>query len=121
MVEPLYDELMKDVEFQKYYHREVIMSEITTVIYESMKKQGLTQKSLAKIAGVSKGRISQILSGNYNITVKTISDLLFALKADLNISIKPKTWHEVYGIDRQVWTMPKLIVHQPMEQERKVA
>lgn len=89
MAKTVYDKLMQDKEFRKYYQREELMSEITLAIYQTMKSKGLTQKKLAEMAGVSKGRVSQILSGNHNITVATISDLLYAFDSKMTISVVP--------------------------------
>jgi transcriptional regulator with XRE-family HTH domain len=44
-----------------------------------MKKKGFTRKSLAESLGVTKGRISQYLGGERNLTLRTLADIFTAM------------------------------------------
>ncbi|MFJ4487075.1 helix-turn-helix domain-containing protein [Streptomyces longwoodensis] len=46
---------------------------------------GKTRSDLAKAMGVSPGRVSQILSGDANLTVRTLAAAAEALNADVQI------------------------------------
>ncbi|MEU3713694.1 helix-turn-helix transcriptional regulator [Streptomyces catenulae] len=51
---------------------------------------GMTRSDLAKAMGVSPGRVSQILSGDANLTVRTLAAAAQALDADVEIVFKPR-------------------------------
>lgn len=60
-----------------------IHNEILSALYLS----GLSQKQLGKLIGVGEPRISQILSGKRNITLKTADRILEALEAQFKFEI----------------------------------
>ena len=51
---------------------------------------GLTQAELATRMGVSAARVSQILRGADNLTLKSLVAVAAALDADLSLSMKPR-------------------------------
>lgn len=50
---------------------------------------GKTRADLAKAMGVSPGRVSQIMSGDANVTVRTLAAAAEALGADVQITFSP--------------------------------
>jgi transcriptional regulator with XRE-family HTH domain len=70
-----------DLEYRRLLEQESLITDATELIYELMEERGLNQKQLAKKIGKSKGFVSQVLSGRRNMTLRTLSDLLFALGA----------------------------------------
>ena len=65
---------------------------ITKVINEVtwyMRQRGLTRAELAERLGVSPGRVSQILSGGENLTLRTLAALSTALDARFSIELRP--------------------------------
>ncbi|WBO69582.1 helix-turn-helix domain-containing protein [Streptomyces camelliae] len=52
---------------------------------------GKSRSDLAKAMGVSPGRVSQILSGDANLTVRTLAAVAEALDADVQISFRPRS------------------------------
>ncbi|KUM99100.1 hypothetical protein AQI95_40655 [Streptomyces yokosukanensis] len=48
--------------------------------------QGKTRSDLAAAMGVSPGRVSQIMSGDANLTVRTLAAVAEALDADIQIT-----------------------------------
>lgn len=48
--------------------------------------QGMTRSDLAAAMGVSPGRVSQIMSGDANLTVRTLAAVAEALDADVQIT-----------------------------------
>ncbi|WP_234384841.1 helix-turn-helix domain-containing protein [Streptomyces sp. MMG1121] len=52
---------------------------------------GKSRSDLAKAMGVSPGRVSQIMSGDANLTVRTLAALAEALDADVQITFCPRT------------------------------
>ncbi|MGW0412090.1 helix-turn-helix domain-containing protein [Streptomyces collinus] len=51
---------------------------------------GWSRSDLAKAMGVSPGRISQIMSGDANLTVRTLAAVAEALDAEVEITFHPR-------------------------------
>lgn len=49
------------------------------LVNEAMEEKGLNQTQLAKLAGVSKGYISRILSGSENMSIRNVARILHVL------------------------------------------
>lgn len=58
---------------------EELTFDVTEDILIIMEDKGITKKDLANKLGKSKAYVSQVLSGSKNMTLKTLSDLCFAL------------------------------------------
>jgi transcriptional regulator with XRE-family HTH domain len=58
-----------------------------------LRYRNVTQKELARRLGVSEGRVSRILSGRENLTLRTVADIGYALRVRLQVvpfaSIEP--------------------------------
>lgn len=63
------------------------MAIVIDMITVAMAERGMIHKDLADHLGVSQQRVSQILSGRYNITVKTLSRIADALDKKLKIEL----------------------------------
>ena len=57
-------------------------------IVARMEQQGLTQADLARKMGVSRARISQILRGNDNLTLKSIVAVAIGLDCRVDLQLK---------------------------------
>jgi transcriptional regulator with XRE-family HTH domain len=66
-----------------------LVTQITNEISAYMDERGLTRADLAARMGVSPGRVSQILGGGENLTLRTLSALSTALDARFCIELKP--------------------------------
>jgi len=83
------ERLLSDREGQKLYFREDLIFEVTEAIYKMMEEKGISKAELSRIARVSKSNITQLLSGDHNMRLTTIADLLFALDARLEVTATP--------------------------------
>ena len=63
--------------------------EITELICQLMKQQGLTRAELATRLGKSRPYVTKLLRDGSNMTVKTISDVFFALGHSLRVVERP--------------------------------
>jgi transcriptional regulator with XRE-family HTH domain len=54
-----------------------------------MTEHKITRAELAQSMGVSAGRVSQILSGGENLTLRTLSGVVQALGADADFTLRP--------------------------------
>lgn len=66
-------------EFDILYNRERYRQEIAEGIYRLMLRQNVSREHLKELLGVSKGRVSQILSGDENLRADTVADIFLAL------------------------------------------
>jgi DNA-binding Xre family transcriptional regulator len=63
--------------------------EATTAITFHLREQGISRTELAARMGVSPGRISQILSGDENLTLQTLSTVCAALGVRFHLELQP--------------------------------
>lgn len=62
---------------------------IASTLSGALTRSGLTQAELARRLRVSQPRVSQILSGDKNLTVKSLARLARALGCTLTITLTP--------------------------------
>ena len=64
-----------------------LITQLTNEINWHMRERGLTRADLAARMGVSPGRVSQILGGGENLTLRTLAALATALDARFGIEL----------------------------------
>lgn len=79
-------DIKNDPELQKFYCQEKLIFEITELISELMEKKKVSKTKLAKLLGVGKSYVTQLLDGTSNMTLRTISDVFTALDAELAVN-----------------------------------
>ena len=89
MAETFIQKLMSDEEGRKLYFREDLIFEVTEAISQAMEEKGVNKADLSRLAGVSKSNITQLLSGDQNMRLTTVADLLYALDSKLSVSAVP--------------------------------
>jgi transcriptional regulator with XRE-family HTH domain len=81
--------LLSDDEGRKLYFREDLIFEITEAICKAMQEKHIKKAELSRLAGVSKSNITQLLSGDHNMRLTTVADLLYALDSKLQVAAIP--------------------------------
>src|SRR6266704_5488092 len=66
-----------------------LVTQLTNEINWYMHERGLTRADLAGRMGVSPGRVSQVLSGGENLTLRTLAALSTALDAQFDVQLSP--------------------------------
>ena len=89
MAKTFIEKLMSDDEGKKLYFREDLIFEVTEAISQVMEEKGVNKAELSRLAGVSKSNITQLLSGDHNMQLTTIADLLYSLGSKLAVSAVP--------------------------------
>ena len=89
MTKTFIEKLMSHDEGKKLYFREDLIFEITEAICKVMDEKEVSKAELSRLAGVSKSNITQLLSGDHNMRLTTIADLLYALASKLAVSAVP--------------------------------
>lgn len=64
---------------------------VTAAINRRMKQRDMNRTELARAMGVSPGRVSQILSGDGNLTLGTLAAVCVALDAQLEVKLVPSS------------------------------
>jgi transcriptional regulator with XRE-family HTH domain len=68
----------------------LLITQLMNEINWHMRERGLTRADLASRMGVSPGRISQVLSGGENLTLRTLASLAAALDARFETELRPQ-------------------------------
>jgi transcriptional regulator with XRE-family HTH domain len=89
MAKTFIEKLMSDDEGQKLYFREDLIFEVTETIWNIMEEKGINKAELSRLAGVSKSNITQLLSGDHNMRLTTVADLLYVLDSKMEVSAVP--------------------------------
>ena len=79
-------DILNSPERKRRFNRERTLTDIVELIAKEMEDQGVSSSQLADRMGVSKSNVSQIMSGQRNLTVRTLSDILFCLGRKLAVA-----------------------------------
>jgi transcriptional regulator with XRE-family HTH domain len=71
--------LLADPEVRRVFEEELLYGEVTDTISAYLESTKLSRSELSRRLGITKGRVSQVLSGNRNLTLKTLAALGWAL------------------------------------------
>lgn len=86
-----FDKLMQTTEGRTAFCIEKTIVNVTEHICELMEHNSISQADLASMIDVSPGRISQLLSGEANMTLRSVAKVLAAFGHVLDVSSKPTT------------------------------
>jgi transcriptional regulator with XRE-family HTH domain len=70
------------------YQAEKLSLAVTEELARVMREKGITKKELAERLGVSKARVSNILNGSPNLTLRTLATLSTALESEVRFEIR---------------------------------
>ena len=73
-----------------------LVTQLTNEINWHMRERGLSRADLAARMRVSPGRVSQILGGGENLTLRTLAALSTALDARFDIELSPLKAEDTY-------------------------
>ena len=73
-----------------------LVTQLTNEINWYMRERGLTRADLAARMGVSPGRVSQILGGGENLTLRTLAALATALDARFDFELSSPKAEDTY-------------------------
>ncbi len=87
------DNWIRSFEGDPEFEFDLLSIDIGERIVERMEELGLTRTALAAAIGVSKARISQILSGNDNLTLKSLVAVAIGLESRIEVRLKSAAAH----------------------------
>lgn len=99
----------RDPENMRLYQQERVILETSDLISDLLDRTGITKADLAERLGRSKSYVTQLLNGRANMTLRTISDVMWALDSNLAISAAPLSIHSGGAIDIQDLTDGQVI------------
>jgi transcriptional regulator with XRE-family HTH domain len=71
--------------------------QLSTYIFDYRVKNNLTQKEFANMLGVKQPMVSKLESGNYNISLQSICDVMAKLNTRIKLELEPEDNEE--GVD----------------------
>jgi transcriptional regulator with XRE-family HTH domain len=91
----------------------LLVTQLMNEINWHMRERGLTRADLASRMGVSPGRISQVLSGGENLTLRTIASLATALDVRFEMDLRQR---ETGSADATPRPAPAVVAKRPRAQ-----
>lgn len=82
----LIDALTQTPDDKRLFAQEEAILDFTELVCELMEREGVSRSELASRLGKSKGYVSQLLAGEANMTIRTMSDLMHVLGFSLRFS-----------------------------------
>lgn len=97
-------------EYERLVEQETLIFEATELISELIEEYGVSRKELAEKLGRSKGFVTQVLSGDRNMTLRTLSDFAFALEHRVNVAAAPlfESGHGGEAVDEEERVTPRV-------------
>jgi transcriptional regulator with XRE-family HTH domain len=83
------ENLAENPELTKSFQFARLELEVTELLCELMEKENVSRAELARRIGVKPPYITKVLRGTANLTLKTISDLFFALGRSVRVENRP--------------------------------
>ena len=68
---------------------ERLILEATELVLEQMERANVSRTELAKLLGKSKSHVSRLLSGDRNMTLRTLAKISFALSCRVRLNLQP--------------------------------
>ena len=84
-----FEEFIGDADNHRLLEQEALLLGATETISTLMESRNITKAALAKLLGTSKSHITQLLSGNRNMTLITLADILFSLGYKAKLTARP--------------------------------
>lgn len=81
----------EDQERAKLTAQKALITQVTEAIWQAMDDAHTSKTELAARMGASKGYVSQVLSGSRNMTLRTLSDICFALGRKPSVAVRAQT------------------------------
>lgn len=83
-------ERLPSPEEQRLYARDMCMLSVTGDVIAALEEAGMSRAELAERVGRTKGFVSQVLSGSRNMTLGTLSDMLWAVGKEVRgLTLRP--------------------------------
>lgn len=96
---PLEQRIHRNDESKREFAREDLILEVTEAIWDALAQRDWTKSDLADALGCKPPHVTQLLNGSRNMTLRTLSDIAFALGKKFTVNLyngdRNVDWH--YG------------------------
>jgi transcriptional regulator with XRE-family HTH domain len=79
----------KKSDYERLVAQETLILEATELIVELLERHSISRQDLARKLGKSKGFVTQLLSGERNMTLRTLADLGYVLGQRIELNPHP--------------------------------
>lgn len=83
-----HERLMENPEYRKLFAMEGLVTDAAELVARLMAEAGVNKAELARRLGTSRARVTQLLGGETNMTVRTLAELAFALGAEVKLDAR---------------------------------
>lgn len=97
---PLEERVNESEESRRLFAQEELILDATESIWERMDELNTNKRALAKVLNKSPAFITQILDGSRNMTLRTLSDVAFALDSRVHIELCDAAAHSEWVVTR---------------------
>jgi plasmid maintenance system antidote protein VapI len=80
------DRFVANEKGMRLFQQERLAAEMTELMCRTMRECGVTRSQLAQLLHKSKGRVSQILNTETNLTIRTVADVFTVLGKTLTVT-----------------------------------
>jgi plasmid maintenance system antidote protein VapI len=81
-------EFLENPDVRRAFEEELLLGQVRKGIRKRLEELNLPRRELAQRLRVSEGRISQMLSGGENLTLKSLAGLALALNARFDLTLQ---------------------------------
>jgi len=102
----MFSKLLAVAKQKDAYWEARLRHQFASSVLQALAARGMSQKEYAEKADVSAGYVSRVLSGNENLSLRTLVKLARALDLELDLRAYPKApiFHQIEQ-DEQDWSM----------------
>jgi len=88
MTPDLMTDFLSTPEDRRLFEQERVILDVTEMICKLMERANISRKELAEMLGTSQANVTQMLNGTRNMTLRTVSDVLFSMDYGLEVGHK---------------------------------
>jgi len=88
MTPDLITDFLSSPENRRLFEQERVIVDVTEMICKLMERANISRKDLAEKLGTSQANVTQMLNGARNMTLRTVSDVLFSMDCGLEVGYK---------------------------------
>jgi transcriptional regulator with XRE-family HTH domain len=100
-----HDLLMKDPEYRRLYALEALVTDAAELVARLMEEQRVNKAELARRLEKSRAWVTQLLSGKANMTIRTLAEVVYALRAEVRLSTQAQMSQHGETSLQQQWTV----------------
>lgn len=89
-----------DASRERLLAEEALLLAAAAELERQMQTANVTKSQLAERLGQSKAHVTQVLTGQRNMTLRTLADLAWAMEATVSVHVMPKTAHADWSVAR---------------------